>query len=315
MAKVGKILIIIATGLLWRCSTNYDEVAPDTILVITIVNPSGALISGASIYTTTSKQTFNTLVASGGASGGLTPAVTGANGVASVTIGVDSVYVYAIYKNESLFPGTYITEDNSDGEYTLKNEVSRGSVSSLQITVKPADGFITFWTTSANNTVLPINVFLATTPGGVLNQSASSPPGLFQLDGLTVRARKGNITIEGKSTSGCLWADQVLLGGGQSVNYQLVDCSVGTVAFYTDNTNSAKLPITLLLNANDVVPNISVAFATTPLDCLSANLAKAFRTPGTYTYEAISPTGNCVWTGTFTLAPNDCKLISMATCN
>jgi hypothetical protein len=68
------------------------------------------------------------------------------------------------------------------------------------------------------------------------------------------------------------------------------------------------------LNANDALPNLTSAVGSLPTDCTAGNMVKAVRIPGNYTYEAISPSSSCLWTGSFSLAANQCVLIQLNTC-
>jgi hypothetical protein len=315
MAKAGKILIAIGITL-WACSTTYNEVAPDTELIVTVENETGQLLDVVDVYVFESHAAFTQTAGSGVPAGFLITGKTKQGVVTLTNLPFDQgLYIYATWQDTAVFPGTYVTFDNSDQSYSLKNPLTRGSVTSLHIVVKPADGFITFWTSVADSSSLPINVFLGGVSGGTLNHSSASPPTHFQSQGLTVRARKGNVNIEGKSPSGCLWADTVTAIAGQNIIYQFTNCTVGTIAFYTDNSNATKLPISVTLNSNDVIGDVIAPVTTTPADCSAINLATAFRVPGDYTYEAKSANGNCLWTGTFTLVTNNCTIIQLSTCN
>jgi hypothetical protein len=315
MEKAGKILMVAGAVLLCTCVTDYESVAPPTELTLSIANESGTLLSGADVYIYEDLTAFNQTIDSGTPAGFVnTTKSTNGNAQLGQLKSDISYYLYVLYKDPTVFPGTYVTYDNSEEKFSLKNKLTPGSLSSVRITLKPTDGFITYWTANANTNILPIDIFHGTTAKGILTQSLTAQPALFQTGALTLRTKKGNITFEGKSAAGCLWASTVTLAGSQSIFYQLEDCSVGTIAFYSDNTNNSKLPITLKLNANDVLPNITAAVGLIPADCSANNLVQAVRIPGNYTYEAVSTAGNCIWTGSFSLGANECKLIPLSTC-
>jgi hypothetical protein len=315
MAKAGKILIYVGITLS-ACSTKYNEVEPETELVVTIKNDTGTPLDKADVYVFDDLTAYNQTAATGAPAGFLATAQTNQGTVTITNLPFDKqLYVYAGYQDKDLFPGTYITFDNSTENFNLKNPLARGSVTSLEIILKAADGFITFWTQETNSAALPIDVFLGGNPDGTLAQTALSPPGVFESNGLTVRVRKGNINIEGKSSTGCLWTNQISTALGKNITYQLSNCAVGTVAFYTDSSNASKLPISLTLNSNDDIGNITSATTIIPTDCSAVNLSIALRVPGNYTYEAVSPSGSCIWTGTFTVTAYGCTLIPLPTCN
>jgi hypothetical protein len=315
MAKADKILVFASALLCCTCVTDYESVAPPTELDISVENESGTLLSGADVYIYEDASAFDQTVATGTPAGFVSTAKS-VNGQAKFgQLKTDVLYyLYVLYKDPVPYPGTYVTYDNSEEKYSLKNKLTGGSLTSLRVVLKPVDGFITFWTSPLNSNVLPIDIFYGKTAKGTLNQSFGAQPSLFQPGAVTLRTKKGAIIFEGKSAAGCLWNKAINLAGAQSIYYQLEDCGVGTIAFYTDNTNISKFPITLKLNANDAIPNLSSAVSSIPFDCGTSNLSTAFRMPGNYTYEAISSTGNCIWTGSFSLNANDCKLIPLPTC-
>jgi hypothetical protein len=315
MEKAGKILILASAWVFCTCVTDYQTVAPGTDLIAYVTNDKGLLLDGAELFIYKDSAAFNAHVFSGTPAGFVSTVQT-TNGIGSITkLEADvGYYVYAVYKDQSIYPGTYITYNNSKENFSLKNKLVRGSVSYIDIILKPADGFITFWTASSNTAALPIEIFYGTSTMGSVSQGMAAAPPLFGAGALTIRTKKGNITFEAKSPTGCLWNSTISLAGAQSVFYPLSDCSVGTIAFFTDNTNAARLPLTLTLNANDGLANLISVVGSIPTDCSPGNMIKAFRVPGNYTYEAISTTSLCLWTGSFSLAANQCKLIQLATC-
>ncbi len=317
MAKVGKILTTIVLALAAACSTN-NAVVPDTVLKVTVLNESTNLpLKGATIYLYDNTDLFTQTISSiADPSGYITSLVANDSGkvvIPKLKAGVH-YYVYAYFRDTSIVKGTYITLDNSSSQYVLKNELTRSSITSITIPVRPSDGFIVFWTHPSNNAALPIDAFIANAAAGTLTQGNTAPVA-FQSGSVTARARAGQATVEGKSSTGCLWAGQTKVNAGGFSFYSLQDCSVGTVAFYTDNVNATVLPIQLMLNANDGIGNISSVVSATPTICAALNLIRASRVPGSYTYQAVSPSGNCVWNGTFTLTAGGCNLIYLNQCN
>ncbi len=315
MEKAGKILILASAAFLCTCVTDFQSVAPPTSLSITVQNGSSVLLDGADLYVFDNANSFNQAIGSGSPAGFVSTAKS-TNGIALFDQLAPEVlyYIYAVYKDTAPIAGTYITYDNADEKYSLKNSLSAGSLTSLRIVLKPADGLITFWTTPSNNPVLPISIFSGSASIGTIAQSFATAPAAFSTGAVTLRARKGTVVMEGKSAAGCLWTDTFTVTGGQNVFYKLGDCGVGTIAFYTDNTNATKLPINIKLNANDALSDLTTISSSVPTTCSAPNLVTAVRIPGTYTYEAISPSGNCLWTGTFTLGANACNLIALPTC-
>ena len=225
-----------------------------------------------------------------------------------------SYFVYAYYKDASIITGTYITLDNSAKQYELKNTLADGSKTVVTISLRPSDGFIVLWTGSSNSAALPIDVFVNNSTAGSVTKG-NSLPSLFQTGSVSQRVRAGKAMIEGKSLSGCYWTNQVTVIAGSITYFGLADCSVGTIAFYTDFVNASDLPIQLTLNANDAIGTVSAVVSTTPADCSAVNLVTALRVPGNYTYQAVSASGHCVWSGSFTLTAGECNLIYLTKCN
>lgn len=317
MAKVNKILTAFLLALA-ACSTKYDEVAPDTILKVSVINESTSLpLKDATVYIYDDSTLFKqTITSVDEPTGFITSSVTNDTGnvvIPKLKPGVQ-YFVYAYYQDFTIVDGTYITLDNSAQQFVLKNELVRGSITKTTIPVRASDGFVVFWTKASNAVSLPINTFIANSSVGAITQGNAAPIP-FQPGNVTARARAGITSVEGKSITGCLWVNQVNVVAGGILNYGLSDCDVGTVAFYTDNLNAGVLPIQLTLNANDPIGNISAVVASTPVDCSAANLATAVRIPGNYTYQATSNSGNCVWSGTFTLTSGACTLIYLTQCN
>src|SRR5580704_4073978 len=146
MAKTGKILIW-AGVILCACSTKYDEAEPDTELVVTIKNVTNAPLDNANVYVYDDLSVFNQTALTGVPAGFLAMSQTTQGAAIIKNLPFNKLlYVYASYQDTSIFHGTYITLDNSDENFIIENPLTRGSVTSLTITVGPADGFITFWT-------------------------------------------------------------------------------------------------------------------------------------------------------------------------
>ena len=318
MAKAGKILIVLLAVLIAACSTKYNEVVPDTVLKVSVINEStNQPITGATVYLFDDSTAFRKTTASiDDPTGYLTSSLTNDTGrvVISKLKSNAQYYVYASFKDNTIVNGTYVTLDNSAKEFVLKNKLAAGSVTSITIPVRPADGFVVIWTSTTNTGSLPIDAFVGSSPAGTLTQGNAAPVP-FQAGSVTARARAGKATLESKSASGCFWINEVTINPAGFVYYHLQDCNVGTVAFYTDNVNSAVLPIQLTLNANDGIGSISAVVSSAPTDCSAANLVTAARIPGNYTYQAVSSSGNCIWNGTFTVTTGGCNLIYLNKCN
>ena len=315
MEKAGKVILVTSLWLMCACATKYESVVAPTELVVAVENSAGVPLDGANVYIYDDLSAFNQRFSTPDPVGFLSTTKS-LNGIAKLgeLNATSTYYLHVGFKDTAPFPGNYVNYDNSDEKFILKNKLTQGSVTYVRVVLTPADGFITFWTPSSNTAVLPIDVFYGTTKVGTVSQTFSSPPGISAPGATTIRTRKGVVTWEGKSASGCIWSNTITLAGAQSVFYQLEDCGVGTIAFYTDNTNASRLPITLKLNANDVLTNIISVVSAVPPDCNAANLVKAIRVPGTYTYLATSTVSGCAWTGSFVLAANQCKLIPLSIC-
>lgn len=318
MAKVGKILTSLLIVFIAACSTKYNEVVPDTVLQVSVINEgTNHPIAGATIYLYEDSVAFQKTITSVGDPTGFTNSfITNDSGKVVIPKLKNNIqyYVYAYFKDNTILNGTYITLDNSAKQFVLKNNLTIGSVTTITIPVRPADGFVVIWTPNSNTNALPIDAFIESNPVGTLTQGHSSPAP-FQPGSVTARARSGKVTLEGKSGTGCFWINQVTVNPGGYAYYDLQDCTVGTLAFYTDNLNSSVLPIQITLNANDAIGGISTVVSSVPTDCTAPNLLKAIRVPGNYTYEAISTSGNCIWTGTITLTAGGCNLIYLNKCN
>jgi hypothetical protein len=318
MAKAGKILAGLLITLIAGCSTKYNEVVPDTVLKVSVINENtNQPVSGATVYlyddSVAFKKTTSSIADPDGFIASFITNDTGRIVIPKLKSNVQ-YYVYAYYKDNTIVNGTYITLDNSAKQFFLKNDLTIGSVTSITIPIRPADGFVVIWTQNSNSSALPINTFLESSSVGTITQG-NSAPAPFQPGSVTARARTGNITIEGKSATGCFWINQVKVNPGGFVYYNLQDCTVGSMGFYTDNVNSSVLPIQITLNANDAIGSVSSVVSSVPADCSSANVVSALRVPGNYTYQAVSTSGNCVWSGTITVTTGGCNLIYLNKCN
>lgn len=318
MAKINKILTAISLVLVASCSTKYDEVAPDTVLKVSVINESNSQpLRGAVVYVYDNESAFKKTIASVDEPSGFAVSyVTNDTGQVVIPKLKTNVqyFVYAYYKDSTIVAGTYITLDNSAKQYELKNILTQSSITTVTIPVRPSDGFVVFWTAASNAASLPIAAFIGSSSVGTVTQSSASGVA-FQSGSVTARARAGQNTVEGESGTGCVWVDGVNVIPGSFSFYPLSDCGLGTAAFYTDNVNAGVLPIRITINANDNIGSITSVVTSTPPDCAAANLTTAFRTPGGYTYEATSTSGNCVWTGTFVLDIGSCNLIYLDKCN
>jgi len=318
MSKAGKILVTLLLLFLAACSTKYAEVVPATELSVRVVREdTKAPLGGATVYLYASDTAFNQTISSvAKPSGYISSFTTDAQGdvlISGLKVNIQ-YYVYAYYRDSTIIQGTYITLDNSAGNYVLKNNLPQGSITSITIAVKPSDGFILFWTKPSNNTALPISVYVGNSLVGTILQG-NAAPAPFQSGSVSARVRSGTMTVEGKSGTGCIWANQVTVAAGTFLYDSLSTCRVGTIAFYTDAVNTTALPIQITLDANDGIGTISSIVTATPSDCSAANLVTVVRTPGNYTYQAVSASSNCLWNGEFTLAAGECQLLYLTQCN
>ena len=318
MAKARKILTAFLLTLGVACSTKYNEVKPDTVIEVFVNDEAtGRAISGARVLLYDDSAAFHQTISSAAEPSGFVSSYTTDNtGAATIEkLKTNTNYfVYAYYKDTTVITGTYITLDNSARQYALKNTLADGSQTVVTISLRPSDGFIVLWTGSANSAALPIDVFVNNISAGSVTKG-NSLPSLFQTGSVSQRMRAGKAIIEGKSSSGCYWTNQVTVNAGSIRYFGLTDCSVGTIAFYTDFVNTSDLPIQLTLNANDAIGTISAVVSSTPTDCSAVHLATALRETGNYTYQAVSASGNCVWSGSFMLTAGECNLIYLTKCN
>ncbi len=315
MTNAGKILIVTALISLWQCAAKDDKIDLNKELSVIVEDSTGVPLDGADVYVFDNKTLFNQTISTGDPAGFVSSAKTINGTVVLKNLNATLQYhIYATYKDYGLFPGSFITLDNSDGNFAVVNSITPGSISTLRISLKPVDGFVTFWTANSNSAALPIDIFFGSDVAGQLPASSSSPPGPFQPGGQTIRSRMGTLALQGHSVTGCAWKGQVTITPGQNSVYQFSDCAVGTVAFYTDNSNVANFPIGLTLNHRDIVAIINAPVEVTNVDCATANLAIIRRTPGEYTYLAATITSTCLWSNTFSLDANECKIIYLSTC-
>ncbi len=317
--------LIILIGLVC-CKTQQEVVLPPTRLTVNLLDTNGnPIVTPVNVYLFTNVANYTN---SSHYYRGINylkndTAVNGLCFFDSLSTGTP-YYIYAHYKNYSgLNGGYYIDYDNEDKYVvdSLTKLVNGSSNTTINLTLSPANGLVSFWTPTANSPSLPITITLDNNLFGSITAPSATTPTYFDKTTVTALAPKGKHTLYAESPNGCVWTEELVVKGGGDYSIELYGCGSvnsnntngnGNVTFWVDSSNAASLPFTISINGDTV--GILYNTSTFALPCFSAGGLTVSRPLGNYTSLAVSETNGCQLENNFTITSGSCTVVKLTSC-
>lgn len=313
MGKSSYLLIFLSIVVLNACQTSQNVDKLKTELQLTVMDENGKLLTGAVIAVFNNNATYLAKSPSYSTEGAVAVDTT-FNGISVISTlnATDNYRVSVHYKDYNAYPGLFVDLDNNGANYNVLNKLYDGSLTSAKITLKPANGFVTFWTNSSNDLKLPIKVsFNEINTTSTITSSFGSQPIAGTTGATTIKLAKGAYRFNLISKTGCVYFDTVNISGGDSKYKKFESCNTGRLSFWAGQSLNSSLPITLILNNNDTLGVINSVFSFSPTDCYASNLLFTDYAPGNYFYTAISKSSQTVWSGKVAVTKDNCSLIEI----
>jgi hypothetical protein len=297
--------------LLITCKTKTDVEVPPTEMEVFVQDELGTRPNNVRIWLFDNEANYAKSASSDSAQGFVQTSLL-QNGYVHFTQLDPNVHYWVLvsYRDSTRF----LNIKNITSQNTISRQFAKSSVTTLNITLQPSNGIVSFWTTQPNANILDISVYLETefvdSVNQVLTESPSSP-----LNNGTVTFNKdpGVYKWYAKGRNDCFWQGQFSLAAGEYRKIELPACENGYVTFYAQDDLLHKVPITVILNYTDTLGTIREAI-TSFQDCGQLGTITGMRPTGGYNYNAYSADGTCIWTGRLNVTREICTFKRLETC-
>ncbi len=304
-------VLLLITGGLYFCKQKVEVIIPTTDVDLLVVSTKADTLKGAIVAIFDNQDDFNQAQLTRNYSNALKVDTTDNKGkIYFAGLKEDRRYFFAAYYNDNkTFPGNTILWDNTDGAYFFLNNLIKSSVTYSLIVLSPVEGFVTFWTQSENLTKTPIGIRIGSDSIGSIATGLATAPAPFGNQAITYKVKKGVFNYQAKNALGCVWIDTINVVGGINKYERLPLCTFGTLSFGVPTNSTSKLPITVVLNQQDTIGQIVQSTTNVVFTCKPSNTLSVIKSPGKYTYTAISKTTGTAWTGIVNLKADSCKVV------
>lgn len=312
--------IVVLLSFLSCRKNRIEKLPPFTDLNIKVRDQNGIMLNGVNVAIFGSQEDFDLSIQNNydfNNAIGMGVAVDGLLLLDSLPSRND-YWILAYVPNTTLFPGFTIYFDNSEQTNKIPFRPSDKSIIDLSIVLRPAEGLVTFWSSSnniANNQARVVsgeNISINTASVTTVNQSAPAPNPTY-----TLKKRRGSYNYYGLANQYCTWTGSYSITPGTVVNVELAPCLAGSVTIYSSQNNTL-FPIEITLGQGAKKDTI---FSASAGSCGVNNLnVKTFNLPpGNYSYFARSlnsslGSNTCVWSDRFVIVENNCLQINLPLC-
>lgn len=300
--KLGIIASILVV-LVWACTKKAEFVNPPTKLNIQVFREDGKPLKKARLALFTDSVKYKNAKALYQIDSGDFYDETDANGFVYFDDVSSDVRYYVLCKYDSIMvdlstiPSTFdtIAWSNIDKDYQFLNPLKANTVTTAQIFISAADGFVEFVPSPTDTYVAkqPIRIRIGT----------SDIVAVDNMKGVKKKLRAGLYTYQGKTAYGCAWMDTITVKVGIKITRNLSSCNMVPVTVFATATTAPglSLPITVVLNNTDTLqPKITgFGFSANGTNdyCSFSNTISVLRPAGTYSYQFIG-SNNTVKLGT-----------------
>mgnify|MGYP002777325838 CR=1 FL=1 len=312
-----KALGILVLYFLTSCKKEKVEFLPVAEVSLTVLNDRNEPVNWAQVMVFDNQKDYEESL------GDLSPKNTIVNTTTATRDGKDGVAFFQLAPNKSHF--LYITYyDNirnirftNTYEGNIINPLPVRTTAYLKVKLAAEDGNIIFYANSSSKIPVSITVISPETNNSgqySLNEiyTGGLIPDVNSRNILKVAKSEGTYLYYAKSNDGCFWAGKVLIkkGGQTVVNFN--DCKGSVVKFYAPSIDPSLFPLKVILNNKEEVGSIATATSSASCDLYQAGELSVFKDAGFYSYKVTSVDNKCVWTGSFTIMPSACIIISIA---
>ncbi|MFQ3575329.1 MAG: hypothetical protein SNJ77_02735 [Cytophagales bacterium] len=316
------IAALISLSTLWSCRKNrIEKLPPFTDLNVKVKDQNGKMLNGVNVIVFGSQEDFDNSIAN-------EYNTDNALGIGIATDGqvlLDSLpsrndyWILAYVGNSTLFPGFTIMFDNSEQTNRIPFRPSDKSIIDLSIVLRPAEGLVTFWSSSPNISSNQARIVsgenIAKNTANVSSSSLTAPA---PNPTYTLKKRRGNYNYYGLATQFCTWTGNYIITPGQNINVELAPCVAGAVTIFSSQNASTLFPIEITLGQGAKKDTI---FSPVVGNCgvNSLNVKTYNLPPGSYSYfaKSINPNAGanaCVWSDRFVVTENNCLQINLPLC-
>lgn len=324
-------VLLVGIGIFYSCSNKNEVVPTYGTLKIQVVDANnkpvplakvGAFVQDAYYFPGTESpySTFLNLYNTYNMAGaGKDTGTTDTQGYVTLDkVLADKYYLIMAHTRQpgSTFTEYYIDYDNYDGGFALPIELQKASVMNAKVKVVPANAWVVFWTDLSNSGIVPIKVKATPSDSGEVSGSNTSPQ-IRGIGNYVAPVRKGYQKFYAvKKSSFSTWTIDTNVVANTFMFVKLGTASNKVVSFYASDSLSLSPtnPITVTVGQNQVIGTITAGLSGIQSACGSANMVSANLTPGNYTYFAKSASGDCYWTGSFTVGTSACQTIRLGNC-
>ena len=300
-------------SLLQSCKTVVDKVEFDTELEVSIKNDLNQPIDGAQVAVYNSYTNFSKDILLGSVTGAI-QTVNSQGGKAHFDNLEPEIsyWIAAFYTDINKIAGARILYNNNEINNELAIKLRKGSISYVDVKMKPQEGVVTFIAPGSEKGRLPLTVKFNSSFEGNITKTFDANPLTLVDSTIHVLATKGKGYYVINSAA-CSWYDVTTVVGGQRTFVKLSPCEAGNIAFYCDDITPTEYPISISLNSQDVAP-LTIDNAHDAVDCTTANLYRIEKASGSVTYSARSKSGKCVWVGKVEITTNQCTIVKLPKC-
>lgn len=306
------VLLVMVMFLLMSCPESEAPTYTPTGVHLTIYDDQDSLLPGnVPLYLYDSESLYNEDKSLGEFSHG-TLYVTNDSGVVDISgIDYDQDYYFVVtYRDRKRF----VDLDNFDTDYLVSSEVIFENTESMfAVYLEQSKSAVTFYIEDFDDDQFPIILKLDGDSIGSLSVNASGVPTVPFEEGVTYKlSQSGQWTAT--SSLGCFWYGDVEIDGTASfTSIDLGACETGGVTFYSNDTVSANYPYRVYLDENDNLGTFDSPG--TPQYCFDGSYGiSVSRSPGDYSYRAVSANGQCILSGIATFTLDSCTFVELESC-
>lgn len=296
------------------CKTVVEKVEFDTELEINIKNDLNQPIDSAIVAVYDDYSRFNSDISLGTITSAVSTTISkgGKANFDNLQPNI-SYWIASFYQDINRIPGVKITFNNIEINNELAIKLRKGSISYVDVRMKPQTGVVTFIAPDSEKKRLPMVVkFNNLNAGNIIKTFETNPSTLIDST-VHVLATKGRGYYVINSEV-CSWYDVTSVLGGMRTFVKLQPCETGNIVFYSDEIATSEYPISLTLNSTERLPALTIGKDHNVQDCGTTNIYKIEKAIGTLTYTARTASGKCFWVGNIEVKLNQCTIIKLPKC-
>ncbi len=307
-------LVFITLVFIGSCKPEVDLNTFTTDLKIIVRDQDGALATGVNVILFDNEAQYQANAPTNSAAGSIATGVTDGNGeITFANLSHESSYWIHIY----FIDGMGFQQSNLSGQYALLNALTEGSVTTVEIDLsQDGVGEVALWTDGSNTNNLGIEFFIEDQSQGTLNATRGSDPTPSDNANSLVSGSfiAGTYPWYAKGQNGCVWQGEVTIVEDTLIPIYLSECNSGSVTFWSQADLTAEGSISIVIDQDNPIGTLTTTIGAAPTACFEPGTVSTSLPEGTHLYHAVSASGNCLWTNSFTITEDDCTIIELMDC-